>query len=199
MTPRRRRRALPGGRGALLCGARPRLAVLAALVLVAACGAPPASPSAAPASADQTTNAPSSRPEHPPGAVAAPVVRVVDGDTIVVRLDGRQQRVRYTGVNTPESVDPRRAVQCFGKEAAARNRALVEGKTVWLEKDVSETDQYGRLLRYVWVDGALVNAELVREGYARAVTYPPDVRYAERFRALEREAREARRGLWGGC
>jgi micrococcal nuclease len=127
------------------------------------------------------------------------VVRVVDGDTIVVHLDGRQQRVRYTGVNTPESVDPRRAVQCFGKEAAARNRALVEGKTVWLEKDVSEADRFGRLLRYVSVDGLLVNAELVREGYARAVTYPPDVRHAERFRTLEREAREAQRGLWGGC
>jgi micrococcal nuclease len=129
----------------------------------------------------------------------APVVRVVDGDTIIVRLGGRQQRLRYLGMNTPESVDPRREVQCFGKEAAARNRELVDGKTVWLEKDVSDTDQYGRLLRYVSVNGLLVNAELVREGYAHALTYPPDVRYAERFRALEREAREAKRGLWGGC
>jgi micrococcal nuclease len=127
------------------------------------------------------------------------VVRAVDGDTIVVRLDGREQRVRYIGVNTPESVDPRREVQCFGKEAAERNRALVAGKVVGLEKDVSETDQYGRLLRYVAVDGVLVNAELIRDGYARSTTYPPDVRYAERFRALEREAREARRGLWGKC
>ena len=131
--------------------------------------------------------------------MAAPVVRVVDGDTIIVRLGGRQQRLRYTGINTPESVDPRRAVQCFGKEAATRNRELVDGKTVWLEKDVSETDQYGRLLRYVSVDGMLVNAELIREGYARAVTFPPDVRYADHFRVLEREAREAQRGLWGGC
>ena len=134
-----------------------------------------------------------------PGAVAAPVVRVVDGDTIVVRLDGREQRVRYIGVNTPESVDPRRPVQCFGRDAAARNRELVGGKTVWLERDVSETDQYGRLLRYVSVDGRLVNAELVREGYARAVTYPPDVRHATLFRDLEQEARTASRGLWGGC
>jgi micrococcal nuclease len=127
------------------------------------------------------------------------VVRVVDGDTIVVRLDGAQQRVRYVGVNTPESVDPRRPVQCFGKEAAARNRALVEGKTVWLEKDVSDADQFGRLLRYVSVDGVLVNAALVREGYARSVTYPPDVGRADELRALEREARDAGRGLWGGC
>ena len=134
-----------------------------------------------------------------PGAVRAPVVRAVDGDTIIVRLDGREQRVRYIGVNTPESVDPRREVQCFGKEAAERNRALVGGKTVWLEKDVSETDQYGRLLRYVAVDGTLVNAELIREGFARSATHPPDVRYAERFRALEREARESGRGLWGKC
>jgi micrococcal nuclease len=127
------------------------------------------------------------------------VVRVVDGDTIIVRLDGREQRVRYIGVNTPESVDPRREVQCFGKEAAERNRALVAGKTAWLEKDVSDSDQYGRLLRYVVVDGVLINAEMIREGYARSTTYPPDVRYAERFRALEREARDARRGLWGKC
>lgn len=151
--------------------------------------------------AEQLSSVPPPAAGYTPGsgAVAAPVVRIVDGDTIIVRLDGQQQRVRYTGVNTPESVDPRRAVQCFGKEAATRNRELVGGKTVWLEKDVSETDRYGRLLRYVSVDGVLVNAALVGEGYARAATYPPDVRYAERFRLLEQEAREAQRGLWGGC
>jgi micrococcal nuclease len=131
--------------------------------------------------------------------VAAAVVRVVDGDTLVVRLDGRDQRVRYIGVNTPESVDPRRPVQCFGQEAAARNRELVDGQTVWLERDVSDADQFGRLLRYVYVGERLVNAELVRDGFAHAVTFPPDVKYADRLRALEREARAARRGLWGRC
>lgn len=135
----------------------------------------------------------------PPGAVEARVVRAVDGDTIVVRLDGRDQRLRYIGVNTPESVDPRREVQCFGKEAAERNRELVEGRQVWLEKDVSETDQYGRLLRYVYADGRLVNAALIREGYGRVVTFPPDVRLVDELRQLEREARTARRGLWGNC
>jgi micrococcal nuclease len=127
------------------------------------------------------------------------VVRVVDGDSIIVRLDGREHRVRYIGVNTPESVDPRREVQCYGREAAARNRALVDGKTVWLERDVSDTDQYDRLLRYVYADGLFVNAELIREGYARLVTYPPDVKHTDRLRALEREARAANRGLWGSC
>ena len=136
----------------------------------------------------------------PAGAVQALVVRIVDGDTIVVRLDGRQERVRYIGVNTPESVDPRRPVQCFGKDAAERNRALVEGQTVWLEKDVSDADQYGRLLRYVYTtDGQLVNATLIDEGYARVVTFPPDVRHVDRLHALEREARGAGCGLWGSC
>lgn len=125
-----------------------------------------------------------------------PVVRVVDGDTIDVRLSGREVRVRYIGVDAPESVDPRRAVERFGREAAERNRQLVEGKTVRLEKDVSETDRFGRLLRYVWVDDRMVNAVLVEEGYARAVTYPPDVKYQDLLRRLEREARAAKRGLW---
>jgi micrococcal nuclease len=182
----------------------PRFGGLAVLLLIMACSSPSvavAPPDAPVVPAEQRASAtpPAASYTPGPGAVAAPVVRVVDGDTIVVRLDGRQQRVRYTGMNTPESVDPRRPVQCFGKEAAVRNRQLVEGKAVWLEKDVSETDRFGRLLRYVSVDGVLVNAALVAEGYAHAVTYPPDVRYAERFRALERGAREARRGLWGGC
>jgi micrococcal nuclease len=134
-----------------------------------------------------------------PDAVAAPVIRTVDGDTIVVRLDGRERRVRYIGVNTPESVDPRRPVQCFGKEAAARNHELVAGKSVRLDRDVSDVDQFGRLLRYVFVDDRFVNAELIREGYAQAAPHPPDVKYADLFRDLEREARAAGRGLWKGC
>ena len=129
----------------------------------------------------------------------ASVVNVVDGDTIDVLIGGRELRVRYIGVDTPETVDPRRPVGCFGREASERNRRLVEGRSVGLERDVSETDQYGRLLRYVWVDGQMVNAALVEEGYATAATYPPDVRYAELFAALEVQAREAGRGLWGAC
>ena len=126
-----------------------------------------------------------------------PVVRVVDGDTIRVGMKGRDVAVRYIGVNTPESVDRRRPVERLGKEAAQRNRELVEGKRVQLEKDVSETDRFGRLLRYVYrLEGRMVNALLVEEGYARASSYPPDVKYQELFRRLEREAREKKRGLW---
>jgi micrococcal nuclease len=127
----------------------------------------------------------------------AQVTRVVDGDTIQVSMAGAIYKVRYIGIDTPETVDPRRPVECYGHEASERNRQLVEGKTVELEKDVSETDKYGRLLRYVWVDGEMVNATLVREGYAIASTYPPDVKYQELFASLQREAIAADRGLWG--
>ena len=130
-------------------------------------------------------------------AQRAEVTRVVDGDTIDVRMGDTVHRVRYIGMDTPETVDPRRPVGCYGREASERNRQLVEGKTVELEKDVSETDDFGRLLRYVWVDGEMVNAVLVREGYATAVSYPPDVKHQELFLTLQREARDAGLGLWG--
>ena len=126
-------------------------------------------------------------------------MRVVDGDTIDVLIGGEQLRLRYIGIDTPETVDPRRPVGCFGKEASAHNRELVEGKPVGLEKDVSETDRFGRLLRYVWLDGRMVNARLVEEGHATASTYPPDVRHAELLAALQAEARMEGRGLWGAC
>jgi len=122
---------------------------------------------------------------------------VVDGDTIEVLMSGTTYKVRYIGVDTPETVDPRRPVGCYGREASERNRQLVEGKTVGLEKDVSETDKYERLLRYVWLDGEMVNAVLVREGYAMASTYPPDVKYQDLFLSLQGEARDAGLGLWG--
>jgi len=135
----------------------------------------------------------------PPNLTPASVVRVVDGDTIEVKIYGKLYTVRYIGVDTPETVHPSRPVECFGKEAYRRNRELVGGKMVQLEKDVSETDRYGRLLRYIWVEGQMVNAVLVAEGYAHAVTYPPDVKYAELFRELERKARQEGRGLWSAC
>lgn len=94
-------------------------------------------------------------------------------------------------------MDPRRPVECFGHEARDYNEGLVLGKTVELEKDVSETDQFGRLLRYVWLDGEMVNATLVRDGYAQASAYPPDVKYQSLFSTLQAEARDAARGLWG--
>lgn len=124
------------------------------------------------------------------------VLSVTDGDTIRVSIDGKSVALRYIGIDTPEAADPRRSVQCFGAEASAANRRLVEGKMVELEKDVSETDMYDRLLRYVWVDGKMVNEELVRDGYAKSSSYPPDVKYQDRFRVLEAEARAKGVGLW---
>lgn len=129
----------------------------------------------------------------------AQVVRIVDGDTIDVSIGGQTLRVRYIGINTPETVDPNRPVECMGKEASAANTQLVEGKRVRLEKDVSETDRFGRLLRYVYVGDLFVNAELVRQGYAQVSTFPPDVKYQDLFLKLQTEARDAGRGLWRAC
>lgn len=175
-----------------------------AMAVLAACGGSSATPTApspsAIASATAAIRASAPAPTPPAGAEQATVTRVVDGDTIDVRrADGSIARVRYIGINTPETVDPRRPVECFGKEAGRRNTELVAGKTVLLEKDVSETDRYDRLLRYVWADGQQVNAVLVGEGYAQVVTYPPDMRYVDWFLQVEREARESGRGLWTGC
>ena len=127
------------------------------------------------------------------------VVRVVDGDTIRVVVDGREEPVRYIGVDTPESVKPGSPVECFAKAASAENRRLVGGGRVRLETDAEERDRYGRLLAYVYRGGTFVNAELVRRGYAKPLTIPPNVRHADRFASLARDAREAGRGLWGRC
>ena len=127
-------------------------------------------------------------------AAAQRVERVVDGDTIIVSGVGR---VRLIGVDTPESVDPRRPVEFFGKEASAFTRRLVGGKRVQLEYDWERSDRYGRTLAYVYLaDGTFVNAEIVRQGYGHAYTRFP-FEHLDRFRRLEREARAAGRGLWG--
>ena len=133
----------------------------------------------------------------PNNTIEAQVVRVVDGDTIIVDIRGQEYRVRYIGIDTPETVHPTKPVEPFGKEASDMNKQLVEGKIVMLERDVSETDRYDRLLRYVYVDDIFVNAELVRLGYAQVTTYPPDVKYQDLFLELQREARQENRGLWG--
>jgi micrococcal nuclease len=122
----------------------------------------------------------------------ATVVAVIDGDTIDVMVGGQTQRVRYILINTPEAGEP------FGAASTAANRALVDGKLVTLVKDVSETDRFGRLLRYVYLpDGRFVNAELVRQGYAQLATFPPDVAREAEIRAAQQEAIAARRGIWG--
>ena len=123
-------------------------------------------------------------------------MRVVDGDTIHVKIGERVEKVRYIGMNTPEVHHPTRGEEPGGREATEVNRRLVAGKRVRLETDVQARDRYGRLLAYVWVGDVMVNAELVRQGYAQVMTVPPNVRHQELFVKLQREAREAGRGLW---
>jgi len=124
------------------------------------------------------------------------VVNVVDGDTIVLE---NGERVRYLGIDTPETSDPGRGIECYGPEATERNRHLVEDRLVRLEADQSNRDRYGRLLRYVYVDDLFVNGELVEEGYAYTSYWPPDTRYYQELLALESQARAAGRGLWSAC
>ena len=131
------------------------------------------------------------------GLTPAVVTRVVDGDTIRVEIDGDEYRLRYIGIDAPETGQSGGATECFSNEATERNRDLVDGQTVGLEKDISETDGFDRLLRYVWLEDSLVNAVLVEEGYALARKYPPDTRHNEQLAALQTRAREASLGIWG--
>ncbi len=123
------------------------------------------------------------------------VVDVVDGDTIKVLLDqdGKVYTVRYIGMDTPESTSQ---VEYFGPEASIKNAQLVYGKNAVLIKDVSETDRYGRLLRYVVVDGLFINYELVAQGYANTSSYPPDIACIPTFQEAEQKARASSLGLW---
>ena len=130
------------------------------------------------------------------GTIEGTVVHVVDGDTIHVRLTDRVEKIRYIGVNTPEIHHPSKGEEPGGREAAEVNRGLVGGRRVRLELDVQTRDRYGRLLAYVWVGDTMVNAELVRLGYAQVMTVPPNVRYQDLFVKLQRQARDAHRGLW---
>ncbi len=131
----------------------------------------------------------------------AVVLKVVDGDTLELESG---QSVRFVGIDTPETVDPRRPVGCFGKEASNETKRLLTGKTVILQKDISDTDKYKRLLRYIYLpleNGNIlfVNDYLVREGFAKVYTYPPDVKFNEQFKEAENFARINKKGLWGRC
>lgn len=129
--------------------------------------------------------------------VLVQVTRVVDGDTIVVNYNGEEERVRLIGIDTPETVHPSRGEEPYGREASNFTKTGLEGKQVGLEFDVQERDRYGRLLAYVWLNNQLFNENLVRDGYAKVSTYPPNVKYVDVFTAAQKEAREANRGLWG--
>ncbi len=133
------------------------------------------------------TRAPNRQPPPIEGETAQ-LVRVIDGDTIDVRINGVEQRVRYVGINTPERDEP-----CY-QQATNYNARLIRGQTLTLVRDQSETDRFGRLLRYIYVGNRLVNQELVREGYAEAVLYEPDGRFFLHFSLLEQAAARENRG-----
>ncbi|HEX7259395.1 MAG TPA: thermonuclease family protein [Candidatus Saccharimonadia bacterium] len=135
----------------------------------------------------------------PPGYY--PVTSVSDGDTIIVTIAGKPEIIRLIGIDTPETKDPRKPVQCFGKAASAHAQTLLDRKVVRLEGDPAnnDRDKYRRLLRYVYLpDGTLVNQYMIKNGFAFAYTLFPFTKMQE-FRAAEREARAANRGLWAGC
>jgi micrococcal nuclease len=153
--------------------------------------------------------APATFSSEPGGYESAVVSRVIDGDTIEVEIVevvpgpgagdtslGQTYDVRFLGIDTPESVRPGTPVECFGRESSAATKALLEGQEVRLVKDVEEHDRYDRLLRYVYIGDEMANARLVINGYAAVYTYPPNVRHADLFVELQREAREGDRGLW---
>jgi micrococcal nuclease len=163
---------------------RRALAVAALTVAVTACG-----------TADETGE---------PGAgdargTRAVVTRVVDGDTAEMLLGGREVDVRFIGIDAPESVAPDQPVECFGRRASAYTGSRLEGRTVRLEFDVERLDRFGRTLAYVWIGPELFNETLVAEGYAVVTTFPPNVRYVDRFVVAQRAAREAGLGLWSTC
>jgi len=118
------------------------------------------------------------------------ITKVIDGDTVVLE-DG--EVLRYIGVDSPESG------QCFAKEATAANKELVLGKTVRLEKDISEKDKYDRLLGYVFLGDLMVNEYLLRQGYASLLIIPPDRKYEDILAKAEEQAREEKLGIWGSC
>jgi micrococcal nuclease len=144
--------------------------------------------------------APRERPQKSGAEGSALVVRVIDGDTILVRTPaGRNERVRYIGVDTPETVKPDAPVQCYGHEASNFNRHLVSGRTVRLVQDREARDRFGRVLAYVHVDGRFVNAELLKGGFARTIEIAPNTSKAAWFAQLQRVAMRTNKGLWKAC
>ncbi len=132
----------------------------------------------------------------------ATMVRTIDGDTIDVKIGDTEERVRLLGVDTPESVKRDSPVECFGKEASKFAAGLLPaGTELHLERDVEARDAYGRLLAYVYrlPDGLFVNIELVRQGFAQTLTFPPNVTHADEFVDAARQAERANLGLWGSC
>jgi len=155
--------------------------------------------------ASAATQAPSGTSGTSAGTVYAPnatLVRVVDGDTVEVEVDGQREKVRLIGIDTPETKKPNTPVECFGPEASAFTTSLLpEGTPLLLERDVEARDDYDRLLAYVYRadDGLFVNLEIVAQGYANLLTFPPNVAHVDEFVAAARAAEAADLGLWRAC
>lgn len=136
---------------------------------------------------------------EPRGEATGEVLRVVDGDTIEILLDGREEDVRLIGVDTPETVKPGEPVECFGPQASTFTKSVLEGETVRLEFDSELRDVYERLLAYVFVGDRFVNAELIERGYARTLEIEPNTSRAPQLERLQTAAGASGRGLWGAC
>ncbi|WP_051276522.1 thermonuclease family protein [Desulfovirgula thermocuniculi] len=192
-----------------------------ALALLAGCaggGPPQAAPQKDRTAQDQPAAQAPVQTQQPPGTptqagirtVQATVISVSDGDTVHVNFNGRDERVRMIGVNCPEISHPDLGIkeEPYGREAKAHTERQLSDRQVWLEFDVQERDNYGRLLAYVWLEppssgsedevrAKMYNARLLLDGYAQVMTVPPNVKYANLFAKFQREAREAGKGLWG--
>lgn len=137
-----------------------------------------------------------------PGTLKVTVTKVVDGDTFKAKVNGKEESIRLIGIDTPETVHPSKPVQPYGPEASAYTKKRLAGQTVTLEFDVQQRDKYGRLLAYVWLGSGknakaeMLNQTLVKEGYARVATFPPNVKYTDSFVKLQKQARDAGKGLW---
>lgn len=139
-------------------------------------------------------------PQPSAQGVVARVIRVIDGDTILVRVDDTEERVRYIGIDTPEIAHSAgEEAECYGEEAKARNEVLLAAGEVILWADAEDRDTYGRLLRYVYVGDVFVNQSLIEEGYAEAIAIKPNVSWYATFRQSEKNARDEKRGLWSSC
>lgn len=171
-------------------------------IFILGCGSSPVVPTTnlsqpLAAVATESTLPPVISPPPSPSATPVELVRVIDGDTIVVRMpNGTEEHVRYIGVDTPETVHPEKPVEWLGREATEANRRLLARGPLLLERDVQERDQYGRLLVYAWVGEVSVNIELVRTGFAYVSTWPPNMRLAKVLVAAQKVARAAEVGLW---
>lgn len=132
-------------------------------------------------------------PTPDPKITFTKVINVIDGDTFTIEGG---VTVRMIGIDTPETVHPSKPVQCYGKEASLKTEELLQGKEIKLEKDISETDRYNRLLRYVYIGDIFVNEYLVKEGFAKSSSYPPDIKYQDKFIEGQRKAQEENKGLW---